>query len=141
MNGGRSFFDTNVLIYLFDVSAPKKQERATALFKSKVEKAEAVLSYQVLQEFLNVMLRGKSPKMAVEECQVFVSALMDQCEMVRQSKGLLLKGLHNYKRYQISWYDSLIVAAAQLGDCPILFSEDLSHLQKYDGVQVVNPFL
>jgi predicted nucleic acid-binding protein len=140
MKEDRAFFDTNVLIYLFDVSALKKREIAVSLVHAKTSQNQAVLSFQVLHEFVNIMRKGRSPKMSVDECQLFLSTMMGRCELVRQSKELLLAGLQNHERYQISWYDALIVAAAQMAGCAVLYSEDLSDQQKYGAVQVVNPF-
>lgn len=141
MKEGRAFFDTNILIYSFDANSPRKRDIAKALVDSRMSQGNAVVSFQVLQEFVNVMRKGRVPLLSIDACTLFVSSMMKQCEMVRPSEGMILRGLEIHQLHQVSWYDSLIVAAAQLGDCPILYSEDLSHLQKYDGVQVVNPFL
>lgn len=62
---------------------------------------------------------------------------MDQSEEV---VSFLNTGLLIHKRFQVSWYDGLILAAAQVSGCQVLYSEDLSDLQKYDSVQVINPF-
>lgn len=140
MKEDKCFFDSNILIYSFDSNSPKKRDRAQLLVDSKMEQSVAVVSYQVLQEFVNVMRKGNAPQMSVERCQLYVAEMLEQCEVVRQSKELLNTGLVIHKRYQVSWYDALILAAAQISGCPVLYSEDLSDLQVYDGVQVVNPF-
>ena len=113
MKEGRAFFDTNVLIYLFDSSDAKKREMAVSLLHSKIAPGQAVLSFQVLHEFVNIMRKGKSPRMSVEECQVFISTLMSQCEVVRQSKELLLSGLQNHERYQVVLYQTRITPLFQ----------------------------
>jgi predicted nucleic acid-binding protein len=140
MNEGKCFFDSNILIYSFDALSPVKRDRAQQLVDFKMHHSEAVVSFQVLQEFVNVMRKGKEPRMSVEVCQVYVASMLDQCEVVRPTKELLNAGLVIHKRFQVSWYDALIVAAAQISGCAVLYSEDLSDLQKYDSVQVINPF-
>jgi len=140
MKEGKCFFDSNILIYSFDSNSPAKRDRAQFVIDSKIDLSEAVLSFQVLQEFVNVMRKGREPRMSVEGCQIFVLKMLDQCEVVRQSKNLFVAGLLMHKRHQVSWYDGLILAAAQISGCQVLYSEDLSDQQKYGGVLVVNPF-
>jgi len=77
----------------------------------------------------------------VAQCRAFMAVLIERFELVRQTPDLLTRGLHIHEAFQISWYDSLIVAAAQAGGCEILYSEDLSHGQSYGSVRVLNPFV
>ncbi len=140
MKGAKFFFDTNILIYLFDKTAKQKVKRATELVESVTGEGRGVLSLQVIQEFVNVMRRGQKPPMSVTQCRIFVGELTERFELVRQTPDLLIRGLHIHEAFQISWYDSLIVAAAEAGECDVLYSEDMSHGQAYGSVMVLNPF-
>ncbi len=141
MKGAKVFFDTNVLIYVFDKTSKQKAKLATELIDSSTGEGRGVLSMQVIQEFVNIMRRGQKPLMSVAQCRAFMAVLIERFELVRQTPDLLTRGLHIHEAFQISWYDSLIVAAAQAGGCEILYSEDLSHGQSYGSVRVLNPFV
>lgn len=141
MKGAKVFFDTNVLIYVFDKTSKQKAKLATELIDSATGGGRGVLSLQVIQEFVNIMRRGQKPLMSVAQCKVFMDVLTGRFALVRQTPDLLIRGLHIHEAFQISWFDSLIVAAAQAGGCEILYSEDLSHGQAYGSVRVLNPFV
>ncbi|MCX6611546.1 MAG: PIN domain-containing protein [Acidobacteria bacterium] len=140
MKGAKVFFDTNVLIYVFDKTSKQKAKLAMELIDSATGEGRGVLSMQVIQEFINIMRRGQKPLMSVAQCRVFLGVLTERFELVRQTPDLLTRGLYVHEAFQISWYDSLIVAAAQAGGCDVLYSEDLSHGQAYGSVRVLNPF-
>ena len=140
MKGAKVFFDTNVLIYVFDKTSKQKAKLATELIDSATAEGRGVLSLQVIQEFMNIMRRGQKPLMSVAQCRLFLGVLTERFELVRPSPDLLTRGLYVHESFQISWNDSLIVAAAQSGGCEVLYSEDLSHGQTYGSVRVLNPF-
>jgi predicted nucleic acid-binding protein len=137
---GRSFVDSNILIYTHDLSAGTKHEEAVKLLKGLWEEKRAVLSTQVLQEFcVNVRRKSRNP-VSWEELR---SALQDYVgwETVVNTSGSILRALEIERRYQISFWDAMIVQAAESANCEVLYSEDFSHGQEYCGVLAVNPFV
>jgi predicted nucleic acid-binding protein len=133
------FIDTNVLIYAHDVSAGEKHARARQLVRDLWQSEEGCLSIQVLQEFyVNVTQKVANPLSARVAAQI----IADLSVWALHSPGVqdLLDAIRLQARYQISFWDAMIVTSAlQLG-CQILWSEDLNPGQVYDQVQVQNPF-
>jgi predicted nucleic acid-binding protein len=136
----RSFFDTNVLLYLFDNSVPEKRARAQELFSEEVEAGRAVLSTQVLQEFyVNVTRKLAEPlPSAVAEAQVRDFALLP---LVRVDEAMILAAIERTRSMSFSFWDALTLEAALRGGADRLLTEDLQHGQKIESLRVENPFL
>jgi predicted nucleic acid-binding protein len=134
---GKAFFDTNILLYMHSSGDPGKQERARALFQHYNEARRVVLSLQVVQEFYSVGLQ----KLALprEHIKQVVTDLLD-FPLVLLGPPQILKAIDHEERYQISFWDALILAAAESGGAEVLFTEDLNHGQQYGPVLVRNPF-
>jgi len=132
------FVDTNVLLYALDRSEPKKQlaarEWRDALWKSR----QGRISFQVLQEFF-VKATRMQPR-AHEEARAEVRDLLAWRPAVIDA-ALLELGWKVQDRFQLSFWDAMIVAAAKSLQCHYLLTEDLQAGQKLDGILVVNPFL
>ncbi|HEY1084286.1 MAG TPA: PIN domain-containing protein [Prosthecobacter sp.] len=127
----RPFFDTNVLLYL--LASDAKADRAEQLLE-----AGGVISVQVLNEFAAVASRKL--KMAWPEIREILATIRSICEVVPLTGEVHDAGLAIADRHQLSFYDSLIIAAAELHGCPKVFSEDMTHGQKIGGVIITNPF-
>jgi predicted nucleic acid-binding protein len=131
------FVDTNVHVYAIDQADPKKHRVARAwnaeLWKSRCGRT----SFQVLQEFY-VTVAQKRPA-ARGEARAAVRDLL-AWRPVSVDGGLLERGWALQDRYRLSFWDALIVAAAQAASCRYLLTEDLQADQDLDGVLVVNPF-
>lgn len=138
---GRYFLDTNILAYCFDPRAPAKRARANQLVREGLDKRSAVISYQVLQEFTNLALRKFEPRMQLHDIRQYAVTVLRPLLAVNSSIALYLEALEVAERYRFSWYDSLVIAAALHLQCEILYSEDLQHRQRVEGLQIVNPFL
>ena len=130
---GRPFVDTNVLLYLLSDDAAKAN-RAEALLAGRI-----VISVQVLNEFANVTRR----KLGLDWPEV-VQALLD-IRRFADVHPLTLdtheRGIALAKRYQLSVYDAMIVAAALEAGCETLASEDFSAGQRFEGLTIRNPFV
>ena len=139
MNDDRKFTDTNLLIYSFDDIEPEKFRRANEWLASLWRDGTGRISFQVLHEFYSVV-RRKFPARGVEGARVVVRDLLDW-----QPSGPNVDTIESawrlQDRYQLSWWDALIVAAAQAQGCRYLLSEDLQHDQSFDTVTAINPFL
>ncbi len=138
---GRVFFDSNVLIYAFGESEQIKATVAQELLLEGGALQNAVISYQVLQECVNVALKKFKPLLSSDEANAFLDEVVADLEVVPWSLDLLKIGLELKQRFQLAWYDSLIVAAALEAKCDTLYTEDLQHGQVIDGLTIVNPFL
>jgi predicted nucleic acid-binding protein len=125
---GKVFLDTNLFIYSYDDRDPIKRSMARELIRTVTFDRTGVVSYQVVQEFFHVLLVKAVGK-------VFRPLLA-----VHSSVALFGDAIHLQKRNRLSWYDSLIVAAAQQSGCAILYTEDLQHGQRFGDLEVVNPF-
>lgn len=134
----RYFVDTNILMYAHDAAAGEKHLRAKALVEELWESRAGVVSTQVLQE-LAVNLRRKAAKpLDAKTTREIVSDYL-VWQVVVNSGESILEALELESRFQISFWDALIVQAAQASGAEILYSEDLSDGQAYGSVRVVNP--
>ena len=134
----RTFLDTNVLLYADDADAGKKQNRAQECIASAVKAGRAVVSTQVLQEFF--VIATKKLGMAPEQARARIEAYA-QLDVVLVQPDLILSAIDLHRLHAFSFWDSLILKAAAAGGCSRIWSEDLQHGRKLDGLTVENPFL
>jgi predicted nucleic acid-binding protein len=132
------FFDTNVLVYCTDSSAEKKQATARALVSKASESGKAVLSTQVLIELFNIVTRKQS--MPTENAQALILAYT-LWPVVQSDAQLVTEAIAKTIKYQLSIWDAMVVEAALRADANVLYTEDLQHGQRFDGLTVVNPFV
>lgn len=137
---GRYFLDTNILAYCFDMNEEMKRARANRLVREGLERRTGAISYQVVQEFINIALRRFEPRMRVEDVRQYATQVLRPMLAVNSSMALCQRALEITERFRIGWYDSLIVAAAAESQCDVLYSEDLQHGQRIEGVKITNPF-
>jgi len=137
----RFFLDTNIFVYSFDQSAPAKARKAAELIRRALTTQKGVISYQVVQEFLNVALRRFSQPMQASDAEQYLRTVFQPLLSVHSSQALYAEALHFHAQSGLSWYDALIVSAALQARCDLLFTEDLQHGQRFGSLQVVNPFL
>lgn len=136
---GKYFLDTNVLVYAYDSGEKAKQQIAQALLTEGIQGEKAVLSSQVLSEFFTVVTsRIQTPLTLWEaEQQVDLLSLLPvvDIDLKRVKRAIIV-----HRECQISYWDSLIIAAAEHAGCQRILSEDLSAGQGYSDVTVENPF-
>ena len=131
------FVDTNVLIYAVDLADPKKQQAAQSWLADLWTKGNGRISFQVLQEFYSKV--GQKSPAASEEARSEVRDLL-AWNPVPVSAETLDRSWKIQDRYQLSFWDALIVAAAKVSACRYLLTEDLQDGQNLDGILVVSPF-
>jgi predicted nucleic acid-binding protein len=136
----RFFLDTNVFVYSFDRSAPAKARRAAQLIGRAVETRKGIVSYQVAQEFFNVALRRFAQAMSAADAEQYLATVFRPLMVVHSSLALYGEALRLTNRYRLSWFDSLIVAAALEGQCSILYTEDFQDGQQFGELRIENPF-
>jgi predicted nucleic acid-binding protein len=137
---GKAFLDSNIFIYAYDPRDPRKQSVADDLIRSLAVGGEATISYQVIQEFFNFALVKAASRMTGDDAQKYLTTTFRPLNTVPSSFALVSDAIGIHQRYRLSWYDSLIVSAAQQAGCHTLYSEDLQHGQQFGSVTVQDPF-
>jgi predicted nucleic acid-binding protein len=134
------FVDTNILVYAYDQTAGRKFERSRELMERLWDTGEGVVSTQVLQEFY-VTVTAKIPNpLKPREARQIISDLGTWTVAVLETRDILA-GSEMAERHRLSFWDGLILAAAHKEEATTLWSEDLSHGQKYGEITVRNPLL
>lgn len=135
----RVFFDTNVLVYLFDVDDEVKKELASARFEAEASAGRVLLSTQVLQEFYVSVTRKLSVPLAPEIAESVVRDL-SLLPIVAIDAERILGAIQRSRMLGLSFWDALIVEAALAGGAGCLLSEDMQHGQVIEGLRIENPF-
>ena len=135
------FIDTNIFVYSFDDSQPQKRDIALALIANALQTESGIISWQVVQEFLNVATRKFKTPLSGEDAKLYLQKVLNPLCMIFPGSELYGNALEIMGQTGYSFYDSLILAGAKSGGCTILYSEDLQNGQLIDGVRIVNPFL
>lgn len=133
----RSFFDTNVLVYADDKAAPAKQRRALDLVAEHRRAGTGVVSLQVLQEYFVTVTRKLQidPRIARRKVE-----LLAEFDVASPEVADILAAIDLHRLHGFSFWDALILRAAQQAGCRVLFSEDFQAGREIDGIQIVNPF-
>ena len=140
MSANRQFVDTNVLIYAHDRSAGDKHVRAQALVADLWNDNNGCLSVQVLQEFYVNITRKVAQPLDPETARQIVADL--GCWTVHKpTVDDVLEGIALQQRYQLSFWDAMIVTSAIQLKCDVLWSEDLNDGQTYGPLRITNPFI
>ena len=135
---GKPFVDTNILVYAHDFTQSAKHQRAKAVIEELWQSGGGVLSTQVLQE-LCINLRRKTVRpLSIDETRKLVEDY-SSWDVVVNTPESVLQALDLESRYQISFWDALIIHAAIQCEAAVVYSEDLADGQTYGSVRVVNP--
>lgn len=135
----RAFFDTNVLVYLFDEGSPDKQLRARELFDEHARTGRIVISPQVLQEFYVTVTRKLARPVVREDALATVTHLAAY-PVVPVDSATVLRAIRLHQSASLSFWDALIVQAALEGNCARVFSEDLQDQRRFGDLTIENPF-
>lgn len=138
MKSVRSFFDTNVLVYTDDQSAPGKHEKAVELIKEARRQGTGVLSTQVLQEYFAATTRKMGVPAEVARSKIEFFSRLD---VVLIDVPLVLGAIDFHRLHRVSIWDALIVQAATQAQCRRLYSEDMQHERRIGSLTILNPFL
>jgi predicted nucleic acid-binding protein len=135
-----TFFDSNVLVYLFDDSHPTSQSKALARLRHAMKHERVVVSTQVLHEFVNVVTRKLKPGLTMDEARDRVAQFC-QFDVVGSNSVSVQAAMILVQQHKISWWDALILEAALRSDADVLVSEDGQHGRRFGKLVVENPFL
>jgi predicted nucleic acid-binding protein len=132
------FIDTNILVYTLDTHDKIKQETARKVLKNTVENETAVISTQVLQEFYTIC----TTKLHLEPLRIkgYVHGYSENLEVIQNSSAIIERGIDISIISQISFWDALVIAAADYSRCAEIITEDLNNEQIINGIKIKNPF-
>ena len=133
-----AFVDTNILAYAAEEKTPR--DRKTTVARELLLLPRLCLSVQVLNEFVAIARNPAKLGFNREKESQWLAEWL-RLPILPLTTETFISSLEIHCRYGISHWDSLIVAAAREARCLLIYSEDLSHGQDYDGVKVINPFL
>lgn len=133
----RTFVDSNVFIYADDDGDAKKQRVAALTIDKLIQRSEAIVSTQVLQEYFSGAIRKL--RFSAEKARERVVA-MSKLPVVQVDPEMVLAAIDIHRLRKVSIWDALIIRAAIAGGCTRLLTEDLNHSETFDGVKVENPF-
>jgi predicted nucleic acid-binding protein len=134
------FIDTNILVYSFDRTSPEKRAKSLSIIKNAISDGIGVISFQVVQEFLNVATRKFEKPMLPSDAREFLdTVLIPLCEIF-PSHQFYRSALEIQERTSYSLYDSMILQAALGARCRVLYSEDMQDGFKFFDLTVKNPF-
>lgn len=134
---GKSFIDTNVLVYASDDDSPAKQHIARSIVAE--HSGRAVVSTQVLQEYF--VAATQKLRIAPLTAKDLINAIQNAFETILVSPEIINRAVDGSILWQVSFWDALILASAEDSVCEVVISEDLNSGQRYGGVRVENPFL
>ncbi len=132
MSGTKAFFDTNIFLYEFSEDAAK------ASVSEDVIRGGGVISVQVLNEFASACRRKQGLSWAI--IREILGEYRKNLTVVPVTLETHERGLDVAERYQLNVYDGMIVAAAQLAGCKVLYSEDMHDGLVIDGLTLRNPY-
>ncbi len=132
------FIDTNILIYTLDPRNPLKQSKARDCLQKAIKENKPVISTQVLKEFyVAATAKLKAEPVAVKN----ILHNFQNLEIINNDLELVEQAIDISISFKLSFWDSLIIAAAEKACCDTIYSEDLNSGQFYRGIQLVNPFV
>ncbi len=134
------FLDTNIFVYSFDSASKTKQATAIALITKAFDTQLGMISYQVIQEFLNVATRKFTMPLTIHDAKNYLQKVLDPLCQVYPSLDLYEEALTLAKRTGYSFYDSLILSSALAGGCKTIYTEDMQDGQHVSGLTIINPF-
>lgn len=134
------FFDTNILVYLFDQSEPDKKKTAQNLLAKYSLEGGIAISTQVLQEFFVVTTRKLETPLTIHDARQVVEKFL-QFPVTQINGKMILSATQLLEKYSLSFWDALIIEAAKVSGAKLLISEDLQHKMTIESITIVNPFV
>ncbi len=135
-----AFIDTNVFIYRLERLDERKAAIAEEIIREGIEKGNACISFQVVSETLNTVLRKAEIPLDSDSAREYLESVLAPLYRVPATIDLYHRAIDVQARYGYGFYDSLIVAAALSEGCSRLYTEDLQDGQRIEGLTIVNPF-
>ncbi len=135
------FMDTNIVVYSFDDRMPDKKNRSLALIADALQTGNGIISWQVIQEFLNVATRKFKVPLKPEDSKLYLQKVLHPLCQVFPNLDIYQDALDLQGKTKYPFYDALILAGALREGCTILYTEDMQDGYQVGGLRIVNPFL
>jgi len=135
---GRYFVDSNVWLYLFTEDDAGKRDTADTFFREHAGTDAMFVSWQIVNEVWSNLLRKEKSEVVARG---MAERILRSCELVDFSFDLLLRAHNLRSHHAVSFWDSLVVAAALAADCDCLVSEDMQDGKRFDSLAVRNIFI
>jgi predicted nucleic acid-binding protein len=119
----------------------RRSETVPGNSSTGLENGNGCISYQIVQEFLNVALRKFSTPLSVADAAIYMTAVLEPLCEISSTVSLYRQTLGIVERWRYSFYDALVIASAMAADCHVLYTEDLQHEQKIGDLTIINPFV
>lgn len=132
-----ALLDTNVLLYAVSTDPRERIKREQA--RQLLMRGDVALSAQCMGEFYVNATRSRGPRMEHHQAVAILESLQ-AFPIAPLTDAVVWHALKLRERYQVSYWDGAILAAASSLGCRIVYSEDLTDSQDYDGIRVLNPF-
>jgi predicted nucleic acid-binding protein len=139
MLDGKTFVDTNVLVYAYDSSAGVKRDIARQILTELWESGKGVLSVQVLQEFLVTITNKVRRPLGLAEARETIADLL-KWEVVANDGESILRAIAVHERHKLSFWDAMIIQVALKAGATTLLTEDLGDGVMIEGLRITNPF-
>ncbi len=138
-----SLVDTNILVYCYDVSDPRKRAAARDLLRRGAAASVLRIPHQAMVEFVNAVTRRRTggPLLSGEEARRQAEDFLNEFQILYPNERVFRTAMLGMAAYKFSWYDAHLWAYAEHYGLPELLSEDFEHGRKYATVRVRNPFL
>jgi predicted nucleic acid-binding protein len=138
MANPRVFFDANILLYTDDPRYPREQQVALDLIAENLSSGTGAVSVQVLQEyFANATKKfNVGSSRAREKVEVF-----SQFQVIQPTTNDVFAAIDLHRLHKIPFWDAMILRTAQLAGVRILYTQDFQHRQRFDSLQIIDPFL
>ena len=134
------FLDTNIFVCTFDLSVPLRRAQARELVERALATRQGLISYQVVQEFLNVALRKFDVPLTATDCRRYLEQVLVPLWRISPTAVLYRAALDIQEQSGYGFYDSLVVASALDAGCGTLYSQDLQDGREFGALTVVDPF-
>ncbi len=134
------FLDTNIFVYSVDNLEPVKKVKSQALIAQAIYTGNAIISWQVIQEFLNVSSKKNITPIKPYDTKNYLLKILNPLCQVYPDLNVYQHALKIVNSTNYGFYDALILASALKGGCTILLSEDFQDGQKIEGLTITNPF-
>ena len=138
MSDRRIFIDTNIVVYAHLTNETEKHKVALDLLRNTLSNSRIWISVQILSEFYSAMNKNKCEHERIAE---YISAMTARMNILPLSLKTVEQAMYIKSRYQLSYWDSLMLSAALECECDVVYSEDLTHNQLIEGkLEIINPF-
>ena len=134
------FVDTNLLVYAYDRSEPKKQRQASRILDRLALAGMGVIDTQIMAEFFVAVTRKISAPLSVAEAYQRIQNYIRSWPVLGISEMVVLEAVRGVRDHQFSFWDAQVWAAARLNQIPVVFSEDFNTGPIIEGISFVNPF-